>query len=112
MSDVGKERFDIIRPDEFAECRDGVSAVPGLYEKLWSFVQDYKAPSPEESEEPCYGRDSLAGFWDRLSPEEQAAIEAIEDRKESEERAMMRRYYEERRQPVPAQYLEPEEAAK
>ncbi len=58
--------FEVVRPDEVAECWDGVIAVPGLYQALWGCVADYKAPSPEVSEEPCYGLDTVEDFWDRL----------------------------------------------
>lgn len=58
--------FEIVRPDEVAECWDGVIAVPGLYEALWGCVGHYTAPPPEVSEEPCHGMDCVADFWDRL----------------------------------------------
>lgn len=71
-------KFGIIRPDEVAECWNGVLAVPGLYEALWAFAPEYKSPSPEESEEPVYGLDTVADFWDRISPEHQAALVRLE----------------------------------
>jgi hypothetical protein len=63
-----------IRPDEVAECWDGISA--DLYRSLWACVNDYKAPSPEDSEEPCVGMDSVTDFWDRFTDEEKAALNA------------------------------------
>lgn len=68
--------FEIARPDEVAECWDGIFAVPGLYEALWACVEDYKAPRPEVSEEPCYGMDCVADFWDRFSDDHKAALNA------------------------------------
>jgi hypothetical protein len=70
--------FDIIRPDEVAECWDGVLAA-GLYQPLWDCVNDYTAPSPEESEEPCWGMDCVADFWDRFSPEQQHQLNQLAD---------------------------------
>lgn len=68
--------FDVIRPDEVAECWEGVLAA-GLYGPLWDCVNSYTAPSPEESEEPCYGMDCVADFWDRFTPEQQAALNQL-----------------------------------
>ena len=61
------DALTILTPDTVAECWDGVFAFGDLYETLWSCVPDYTAPSPEESEEPCHGMDSVADFWDRFS---------------------------------------------
>ena len=72
--------FDLIRPDEVAECWDGVLAAGDLYETLWSCVSGYKAPSPEESEEPCYGMDAVADFWDRFTPEQQLQLNQLAER--------------------------------
>lgn len=69
--------FQIIRPDEVAECWDGVG--DDLYRALWACVNDYKAPSPEVSEEPCYGLDCVADFWDRFTDAQKAALNALAD---------------------------------
>lgn len=71
--------FRYIRPDEVAECWDGVDAVPGLYAALWACVSGYKAPSPEESEEPCIGLDSVTDFWDSFSDEHKEALNRLAD---------------------------------
>ena len=71
--------FDVIRPDEVAECWEGVDEA-GLYEPLWDCVGSYIAPRPEESEEPCYGMDCVSGFWDRFTPEQQAALNQLAER--------------------------------
>lgn len=67
--------FDIVRPDEVAECWDGVT--DDLYRALWACVNDYKAPRPEVSEEPCIGMDSVADFWDRFTDADKAALNAL-----------------------------------
>lgn len=64
--------FRVIRPDEVAECWEGVSSK--LYGSLWACVRLYKRPKPEKSEEPCHGMDCVADFWDQFSPEEQALL--------------------------------------
>jgi hypothetical protein len=71
--------FQMIRPDEVAECWDGVLRL-GLYEPLWACVDHYSAPSPEESEEPCHGMDCVADFWDRFTPQQQQLLNALADR--------------------------------
>jgi hypothetical protein len=72
-------RFGFTRPDEAAECWDGVTEVDGLYQALWACVPKYEAPAPEFSEEPCYGMDSIARFWGEFSPEHQAALVRLDD---------------------------------
>lgn len=67
--------FEVIRPDEVAECWDGVG--DALYSALWACVADYKAPSPEVSEEPCHGLDSVSDFWDRFDDEQREALNAL-----------------------------------
>lgn len=61
--------FNTMKPDEAAECLDGMTTP--ILRKLWSFVKDYKGPTPEVSEEPCHGIDALVNFWDRLEEDEQ-----------------------------------------
>lgn len=68
--------FDIIRPDEVAECWEGVTSA-GLYQLLWDCVNDYTAPSPEVSEEPCWGVDCVADFWDRFTIEQQLLLNQL-----------------------------------
>ena len=71
--------LSLIRPDQVAECWDGVFYSGNLYETLWACVNNYTAPSPEESEEPCHGMDSVADFWDRFTPEQQAKLNELAD---------------------------------
>ena len=72
--------FEIWRPDEVAECLEGVT--DSLYSKLWECVNDFKAPRPEVSEEPCYGMDSLSDFWDRFDPAEQQHLNTLAEKHE------------------------------
>lgn len=71
--------FQTIRPDEVAECWDGVLAA-GLYDQLWICVDSYTGPTPEESEEPCIGLNCVADFWDRFSPDKQQLLNQLADR--------------------------------
>lgn len=75
--------LEIARPDEVAECWDGIFSVPGLYEALWDCVADYKSPRPEVSEEPCYGMDGVAGFWERFSDDHKAALNTAAAREDA-----------------------------
>lgn len=68
------EALHYIRPDEVAECWDGVS--PTLYQTLWDCVADYTGPTPEESEEPVHGLNCVAGFWDRFDDATKAELNA------------------------------------
>ena len=72
--------LELIRPDEVAECWEGVLAAGDLYEALWACVNSYTSPSPEESEEPCYGLDCVSDFWDRFTPEQQLALNELAER--------------------------------
>jgi len=97
--------FEVMRPDEFAECIDGVLAEGNLYERLWSFVPHYEAPRPEEGEEPCHGLDSIARFWLELTDEERAALVRLHSAHEEAEKTMMRDYYTSRGETIPEWYL-------
>lgn len=103
--DEVEARFGIIRPEEFAETKNGVLAAGNLYERLWSFVHKYNAPRPEVSEEPCYGMDSIASFWDQFTEEEQATLIRLDDENNEAEKQMMRGYYKAKGQPIPDEYL-------
>jgi hypothetical protein len=84
-----------VRPDEFAECRNGVMAVPGLMEALWGFVERYEEPMPGEDSWPeGPGRDSLARFWPEMSPEHQAACVEIDARFRAEIEAICPGYWD------------------
>ena len=66
--------FSYIRADEVAECWEGITQAPGLYEALWALPQN-PIPDPEE---PCPGHDNLQQHWHLLSPEHQAALIELE----------------------------------
>jgi hypothetical protein len=70
--------FEIWTPDEVAECLAGVTDA-GLYEKLWTLVEDYPDQrSPEEMEYPdAKMSNNLAQFWNRFSSEEQAKLNQL-----------------------------------
>lgn len=76
--------LEIARPDEVAECWEGIFAVPGLYEALWACTEAYKAPRPEVSEEPCHGMDCVADFWDTFSDDHKVALNAAAARADAE----------------------------
>lgn len=67
--------FHYVRPDEVAECWDGVTN--DIYECLWACVSHFTAPSPEESEEPCIGSDCVADFWDLFTPDQQEVLNQL-----------------------------------
>lgn len=73
-----------LRPDEVAECWDGVTKVPGLYEALWGFMKAVRPIPNREDTGPAdhIGYGNLAQFWDQLSPEHQAALIEIDDRRQ------------------------------
>jgi hypothetical protein len=71
------EQFEFIRPDEVAECWDGIIAVDGLYQALWACVPDYNKPTPEESEEPVHGLNAVTDFWDRFSDDHKRALNKL-----------------------------------
>lgn len=83
--------FRTITPDEVAETMDGVPTE--LYQKLWSFVEDYPCKmTPEEREEPTPGSNNLAGFWDRLTPEEQTKLNELATKADAEFERQMERF--------------------
>lgn len=63
--------FQFIRPDEVAECWNGVT--PALYKTLW----DCPPPSGPKPEEPYPEYGALADHWDRFTPEEQAELNRL-----------------------------------
>lgn len=67
-----------IRADEVAECWNGVLAVDGLYEALWSLPQT-PVPNLEDSGPHDHiGHDNLAAHWGVISPDHQAALIRLE----------------------------------
>jgi hypothetical protein len=72
--------FKNFRPDEIAECWEGVSNK--AYRELWNLMPLLpKPPTLEELEdrgpEPAEGKTSLAYYWNRLSPEVQTHLNRL-----------------------------------
>lgn len=67
--------FNVVRPDEVAECWEGVDDI--LYVALWDCVANYRRPSPEDSEEPCHGMDCVADFWSSFTTAQQEQLNAL-----------------------------------
>jgi len=84
MTITPNEIFEIVRPDEVAECWDGVLDM-GLYQPLWDCVPEYTGPSPEESEEPCHGMNCVADFWDRFDRGQQIALNELAEREDAQD---------------------------
>lgn len=78
--------FKIWKPDEVAECLNGVGNTD-LYAKLWTFVNDYKGLPPEQAEEPTPGVDCLADFWSRLDYDEKVKLNELAKRHDEEAEA-------------------------
>ncbi len=74
--------FEVITPDEVAECWDGVfsnEAVPDLYEQLWALTKFYEKIENIEDIGPhdMIGINSVAGFWSRLAPATQVELNRL-----------------------------------
>lgn len=82
MTIVPDDAFDTYAPDEVAECWSGVNE--NLYEALWACVKLYKGPTPEESEEPCYGLNCVKDFWDRFTKADQKLLNKLAIRHRAE----------------------------
>ncbi len=69
------------RPDEVAECWDDVPM--DLYRALWACEEGYTGPTPEESEEPIVGLNSVADFWDRFTDDEKAKLNELAEARDA-----------------------------
>lgn len=67
--------FDLVRPDEVAECWEGVG---DLYSVLWGLVSEY-TPIDREDCGPAdvIGINSVASFWDHLEPAQQKLLNQL-----------------------------------
>lgn len=68
------------RPDEIAECWDGVIAVPGLYEALWDILPEeasYADNIEDIGPADVIGLDSVVERWSDLSREHQEALNRL-----------------------------------
>lgn len=62
--------FTVWRPDEVAECLDGVATNSQVYRKLWEMVRHYdKKPRSEVPDD--FSERALSNWWHELSPEDQ-----------------------------------------
>lgn len=66
--------FEYWRPDEVAECVDGVGE--DLYKALWDLVSDYESKSPPFPGE--IGPDTMGKFFRRLSLEHKQRLRDLE----------------------------------
>lgn len=82
------EAFKYIRPDEVAECWNGVlTDEPGdaryeLYDALWRSMEGMKELSElihieESAPDDALGLNNLASVWDKFTPEQQARLNEL-----------------------------------
>jgi hypothetical protein len=70
--------FEVITPDEVAECWNGVFGTGDLYEQLWGCVNDYEKIDREDcGPYDVIGVNSVAKFWDRFSDEHKAKLNEL-----------------------------------
>ena len=69
--------FQIWRPDEVAECLDGVP--DEIYRELWALVRHYEGTDPLVRD----GSYCLATWWDELFPEDQAILNNLAAKQEA-----------------------------
>lgn len=75
------DAFAYWRADEVAECLDGVTPVPGLYEALWEIVgKQEPIPNIEDSGPTDHvGHENLSSHWGDLKPEFQIKLNELMD---------------------------------
>ncbi len=76
--------FEVVTPDQVAECWDGVfknELVPNLYEQLWDRIEDYGKVENMEDIGPAdlIGVNSVKRFWDKFTPEAQMELNRLAD---------------------------------
>lgn len=76
--------FETIRPDEVAECWDGVyhnKQVSDLYEQLWGLTEQYDNKHRDNIEDigphDVIGINSVKSFWDKLSEPAQMELNRL-----------------------------------
>lgn len=87
-----RSKFSYYRPDEVAECWEGVidrnaateAAKMELYHALWDAMDGAKPLSELVNIEDCgphdvIGLNSVADFWDRFTPAQQARLNELAD---------------------------------
>jgi len=75
------EAFNYIRPDEVAECWDGVFSFGNLYEQLWACVEKYdnayKANIEDIGPHDVIGINCVSQFWDSFSEANQVKLNEL-----------------------------------
>jgi hypothetical protein len=89
MANIKPHRaLSYIRPDEVAECWNGVLASGDLYEKLWACVEKYDNKYRENIEDmgphDVIGINSVVEFWDQFSDEDKAKLNELAVANENE----------------------------
>jgi len=78
-----------IRPDEVAECWDGVTAA-GLYDPLWDCVPAYDKAYMENIEDigphDVVGINSVKQFWARFSDEDKVKLNTLAEEQDAKQR--------------------------
>jgi len=74
------ESFEVIRPDEVAECWSGVLSA-GLYEPLWQLVQHYQDIDKEDNgPHDVIGINSVTSFWSHFDDAQRAKLNELAER--------------------------------
>jgi hypothetical protein len=68
--------FEVLRPDEVAECWDGVEEVDGLYGALWALVRHYDGKPRSEVNDDFSDR-ALSNWWGELSESHQTELNRL-----------------------------------
>ena len=80
------EGLKYIRPDEVAECWDGVFGFGNLYEVLWECVplydKDVRANIEDIGPADVIGVDSVARFWHVFNEAEKAKLNELAAKQE------------------------------
>ncbi len=79
MSDIKPHAaFEVITPDEIAECWDGVYSFGNLYEQLWACVPKYEKIDREDcGPEDVVGINAACKFWDSFSDENKVKLNEL-----------------------------------
>lgn len=87
--------FTLCRADEVAECFDGIDSE--LYAKLWNEIVSIQKPIPNLEDSGPHdhiGHENLAKYWHMLSPDEQAYLNSLAEKREAQWDREMEKYRE------------------
>lgn len=80
--------FTVTRPDEVAECWDGVFGFGNLYETLWGCVDHYDDKHMANIEDigphDVIGINAVALFWDRFTDEQKTKLNELAEAHDAE----------------------------